>query len=240
MDGYALGVRYFNEQNDATVEVLGWDPDTRAGLLLDFEFNNPDLGRTVTLDLFDQGADTVFAVAGGTGLGSLDAAAERKAAGDRVRVIESDFDSYYVYGDPARVLLTSVLKNTDVAVFNTIRSLVTHTWQPRPVWEDLGSGGVDIAPFHKTNNQVPGFLKNDLRAIRVGIVDGTIPTLPAIRIGLNTDLSGPFAPLVTQIVDGQEAFWQIVNDNGGIDGRQVYLVIRDSGYVVATHLANYE
>ena len=61
-----------------------------------------------------------------------------------------------------------------------------------------------------------------------------------IRIGLNADLSGPFAPLVARIVDGQEAFWQIANDNGGIAGRQVELVIMDSGYEVATHLANYE
>ena len=45
---------------------------------------------------------------------------------------------------------------------------------------------------------------------------------------------------MTRIVDGQEAFWEIVNDNGGIAGRQVELVIMDNGYDVATHLANYE
>jgi ABC-type branched-subunit amino acid transport system substrate-binding protein len=61
-----------------------------------------------------------------------------------------------------------------------------------------------------------------------------------IRIGLNADLSGIFAPLVTQIVDGQEAFWQIVNDNGGIAGRQVVMDVKDNGYDVPTHLANYE
>ena len=61
-----------------------------------------------------------------------------------------------------------------------------------------------------------------------------------IKIGLNADLSGIFAPLVTQIVDGQEAYWEIVNDNGGIAGRQVELVILDNGYDVPTHLENYE
>lgn len=64
-------------------------------------------------------------------------------------------------------------------------------------------------------------------------------TEDTIRIGLNADLSGAFAPLVTQIVDAQEAFWEIVNDNGGIGGRQVELVILDNAYDVPTHLENY-
>ena len=70
-------------------------------------------------------------------------------------------------------------------------------------------------------------------ATDVGVTDDTI------RIGLNADLSGIFAPLVTQIVDGQEAYWEIVNDNGGIAGRQVELVILDNAYDVPTHLENY-
>jgi ABC-type branched-subunit amino acid transport system substrate-binding protein len=64
-------------------------------------------------------------------------------------------------------------------------------------------------------------------------------TEDTIRIGLNADLSGIFAPLVTQIVDGQEAYWEIVNDEGGIAGRQVELVILDNAYDVPTHLENY-
>ena len=70
-------------------------------------------------------------------------------------------------------------------------------------------------------------------ATDVGVTDDTI------RIGLNADLSGIFAPPVTQIVDGQEAYWEIVNDNGGIAGRQVELVILDNAYDVPTHLENY-
>ena len=65
-------------------------------------------------------------------------------------------------------------------------------------------------------------------------------TEDTIRVGLNADLSGAFAPLVTQIVAGQEAFWEIVNDNGGIAGRQIELVILDNAYDVPKHLENYE
>lgn len=120
MDGYALGVAYFNDLTGQAVTVLGWDPETRAGLFLDFQFNDPELGRSLTIDLFEAGADTVFAVAGKTGEGSLEAAAEWKADGANIRVIQPDFDWYAVYGDPSRTLLTSVLKNYDVAIYNTI------------------------------------------------------------------------------------------------------------------------
>lgn len=180
MDGYALGVHYHNQRNGDDVEVLGWDPETRSGILLDFEFDNPELGRSVAEGLFDQGADTVFPVAGRTSLGSLDAAIDRKRAGHDVRVIGPDFDWFRRYGDPARVVLTSVVKQAGVAVYHNIEALVDGTWQAGPIWEDLASDGVDIAPFHRTNRQVPGPVRRELRVIRSGIIDGSIPTLPSL------------------------------------------------------------
>jgi basic membrane protein A len=177
MDGYALGVERFNAENGAGVEVLGWDPSTQTGLFT-FNFDNPADGQATASDLFDQGADTVFPVAGATSLGALDEAALRKAAGESVRVIGVDYDWVEVFGDRDRVILTSVVKDWGVAVFNQIAALVDGTWTEGLILEGLGSGGVDIAPFHKLNRAVPGYLKNDLKAIRAGIIDGSIPTLP--------------------------------------------------------------
>ena len=178
MNGYALGVEYFNAQHGASVEVLGWDVGTQDGLFA-FTFDDPAVGFAITQDLFDQGADTVFPVAGGTSLGSYDAAVERKAAGDEVRVVYPDFDPFRQFDrDPARVLLTSAVKKADVATYNLIEALVDGSWQPGVVVEDLAGDAVDIAPFHRTSNQVPGFVRRDLRDIRAGIIDGSIPTLP--------------------------------------------------------------
>ena len=39
-----------------------------------------------------------------------------------------------------------------------------------------------------------------------------------IRVGLNADLSGPFASLVAEIVAGQEVYWEVFNENGGYEG----------------------
>ncbi len=69
---------------------------------------------------------------------------------------------------------------------------------------------------------------------------GVDPDTMTIRIGLNADLSGIFAALTTKIVDGQLAFWESVNDNGGIGGWKVEPVVLDNAYDVPTHLENYE
>jgi ABC-type branched-subunit amino acid transport system substrate-binding protein len=41
-------------------------------------------------------------------------------------------------------------------------------------------------------------------------------------------------------MDAQTAYWDMVNDNGGIDGKMVDLVVLDNGYDVPTHLDRYE
>ncbi len=61
-----------------------------------------------------------------------------------------------------------------------------------------------------------------------------------ITIGLLSDLSGPFSPLVQVIVAGHEMYWANVNANGGINGLEVVIETRDTGYVVDTHVQLYE
>ena len=61
-----------------------------------------------------------------------------------------------------------------------------------------------------------------------------------IRVGLNTDLTGIFAPLISKITDGHLAYWERVNDTGGIQGWSVEPIVLDNGYDVPKHLENYE
>ena len=61
-----------------------------------------------------------------------------------------------------------------------------------------------------------------------------------IKVGLLSDLSGPFAGLVSAIVAGQEAYWAYVNSQGGINGLEVDLVVEDTGYDVPQHVTLYE
>jgi len=66
-----------------------------------------------------------------------------------------------------------------------------------------------------------------------GVTDDTI------RIGINADLSGPFAALVSEIVLSQEVYWEMVNENGGIGGRMIETVVLDSGYATDKGIENY-
>jgi ABC-type branched-subunit amino acid transport system substrate-binding protein len=84
--------------------------------------------------------------------------------------------------------------------------------------EETGGGEVDPASI----------------AFDYGVTEDTI------RIGMNADLSGIFASTVTPIVDAQEVFWETVNEQGGVAGRQVELIVKDNAYDVPTHLENYE
>lgn len=61
-----------------------------------------------------------------------------------------------------------------------------------------------------------------------------------IVLGVLADYSGPFALLSPDIVDGQLAYYSMINDGGGVHGRQIRLEIRDTGYDVATHVAAYD
>jgi ABC-type branched-subunit amino acid transport system substrate-binding protein len=56
-----------------------------------------------------------------------------------------------------------------------------------------------------------------------------------IRLGMLADLSGPFSTLVKDIVLAQQVYWDRVNKNGGIAGRQIKLDVQDNKYDVPTH-----
>ncbi|NND02919.1 MAG: BMP family ABC transporter substrate-binding protein [Acidimicrobiia bacterium] len=177
MDGYALGVEWYNSVYGADVEVLGWDPDLQSGLF-SFTFTDPAAGQAIASALYDQGADSVFPVAGPTGFGVIDEASLRTANGEEVRVVGVDTDWSADFGDPDRVILTSVIKDLGPAVFNQAAAWVDGTWTGGVVHEGLAEESADIARFRKLNRVVPGFLKNDLKELRSGIIDGSIPTSP--------------------------------------------------------------
>jgi basic membrane protein A len=84
------------------------------------DFVAQDKCKEVALDQISKGSDVVFQVAGGCGLGALDAASERNVWG-----IGVDADQAFL-GDH---VLTSALKRVDVAVFKTIESVVNDTFE---------------------------------------------------------------------------------------------------------------
>ena len=124
--GYAQGVKAVNP--DATV-ILNMTGTTPAA------WNDPVKGAELAKAPKSQGADVLFAAAGGTGGGVLQAAADEG-------ILSIGVDSNQNYLHPGQVL-TSMVKRVDTAVFEAFKAGAD--LQPGVAVMDLKAGGVDYA-----------------------------------------------------------------------------------------------
>ena len=171
MDGFYYGVQKYNADNGTKVEVLGWNPADQKGLFTE-NFESLDDGRTFAQNLVDEGADIVMPVAGPVGLGSAALASELGT--DKLMIIGVDADQFESDTANQNVYLTSVLKNMDVTTFNAIQAVVDGTFEGGVTVGDLKNGGVGLAPYHAFEDAVPQELKDQIEAIKAGIIDGSV------------------------------------------------------------------
>ncbi len=176
--GYEQGAYYINPN----IKVISqYSPDA----------NNPwgDVagGKQVANTEISQGADVIYAAAGGTGLGVFDAANESRAAGNLVYAIGVDSNQDYI--QPG-IVLTSMVKRVDTAVYNLIEATIDGSLNTNYLgkWQQLGlaQNGVSMTDMSYTswvNNsictgtttrgQVVDNLKKD-------IIDGKITVNPLL------------------------------------------------------------
>jgi basic membrane protein A len=103
--GYAQGVKAVNPDATIIANMTGTTPAA---------WNDPVRGAELTMAQISQGSDVVFAAAGGTGVGVLQAAADAD-------ILSIGVDSNQNYLHPGEVL-TSMLKRVDVAVYNAMEA----------------------------------------------------------------------------------------------------------------------
>jgi basic membrane protein A len=173
MDGFALGVQYYNQQKGTAVEVLGWDPATQTGSFTG-NFESKEDGRTLGLSFIDEGADIIMPVAGPVGEGTAAAVKERGNAW----VIGVDADWYETVPDYKDIVLTSVLKNMNITTKGAIQAAMEGTFAGGVIVGTLENGGVGLAPFHDADSLVSAELKAELETIAAEIIAGNIPTSP--------------------------------------------------------------
>lgn len=167
MDGYLAGVRYHNQENDTDVQVIGWNGSDG---LFTGNFESQDDGRQLTEQLLQRDADIIMPVAGPVGLGS---AAALEDAGEG-KLIWVDTDGYESAPQFQSLMLTSVMKNMDVAVFDTVEQALNDEFEGGKYVGTLDNEGVAIAPFHDFEDEVPEGLQDELDTIREGIIAGDI------------------------------------------------------------------
>jgi basic membrane protein A len=119
--------------------------------------------KELALNQIQAGAEVVFQVAGGCGLGALDAARERNVWGIGVDADQSFLGEH---------VLTSALKKVDEAVFRVIQSVQDGTWQGgRNLTLGLEEDGVGLGTI---SDEVPQEDLDDLDTVREKIAAGEI------------------------------------------------------------------
>jgi len=169
MKGFQAGVMYYNTKHGTSVQVLGWDDAKQDGLFTG-NFTSTDDGKSFATSLVQEGADIVMPVAGPVGLGS---AAYCKTSG-KCLIIGVDTDWFVSAPEYNDIELSSVQKKVDVAVFKTIQDVVNGKFTGGTVTYTLADGGVDLAPFHNFDSQVPQSLKDEIAAAKASIINGSL------------------------------------------------------------------
>jgi basic membrane lipoprotein Med (substrate-binding protein (PBP1-ABC) superfamily)/DNA-binding SARP family transcriptional activator len=187
--GFEAGARHVRPDIEVDSRYLTRWPDASG-------FNSPTLGAQVAAELYDGGADVVYAAAGTSGFGLFEAVVtESERQGHHLWAIGVDSDEYLNDG-PAAVLgesrlwaagpddwkphlLTSMVKRFDVAVYDAIVAFRSGELASGDLVFDLANGGVDYA-------MSGGFIDHllpQLEELRVDVVEGRIevPTVPEER-----------------------------------------------------------
>ena len=169
MDGFVDGVAYYNEQKGTDVQVLGWDKEAQEGTFTG-DFKNEATGQTATENFISQGADIILPVAGPVGKGAAAAAEESGTA----KLIWVDSDGYESVEQYKALIISSVLKNIDAAVFATTQETIDGAFSNEPYVGTLENGGVGLAPFHDFEDEVGDELAGELTTLQESIIAGDV------------------------------------------------------------------
>lgn len=154
------------------------DVDEEVEVLVSYtdDFGDPAIGREQANAMFEQDADIVYQVAGGTGQGVIEAAAD---AGRYAIGVDTDQDGLA----PGNVL-TSMIKRIDVAVEETMR-----------LWSDgelaggetlnfgLAEDGVGLSEFTHTRDEIPDEFLEQVEDLRAQIESGELEVWNVIDQG---------------------------------------------------------
>ncbi len=153
--GYVQGVKATNPDATVIQNMTGTTPSA---------WNDPVKGGELTRAQISQGADVVYAAAGGTGIGVLQTAADEG-------ILSIGVDSNQNHLHPGSVL-TSMLKRVDNVVYN----IFTAGKEVRPGFSVFGlaDDGVGYAVDENNAALITDEMRTAVEAAKAGIVSGEI------------------------------------------------------------------
>lgn len=161
--GFEAGAKAVDEGIDVDVAYTG-------------SFSDPSTGRDAALSMYDNGADVVYHAAGGSGVGVF------QAAQDEGRfAIGVDSDQSITEADFADVIVASMVKKVETAIFESVKNVVDDNFKGgTKVSLGLEEEGVACVYGDQLGDEIPGEIKDEVSAARQAIIDGEIevPTEP--------------------------------------------------------------
>ncbi len=155
--GYAQGAKAVDAKAEVTQNMVGTTPSA---------WNDPAKGGELARAQFERGVDVVFAAAGGSGMGSLQAAKEKGKLAIGV-------DSNQNYMHPG-VMLTSMLKRVDNAIYDSFMQVKNGNWQAGISNKGLKEGGVDWALDQHNRKLITPEMEKRINAAKADIVSGKV------------------------------------------------------------------
>jgi basic membrane protein A len=143
-------------------------------------FNDPAKGKELALAQFAQGVDIVFPIAGGTGIGALQAARDE---GKLAVGVDSDQASIFAPTDPAQaaVIFTSVEKRVGDSLYTALAQTLDGT-APYGTALILGlaDGAVGISKNAQYEALVPEDVRAEVEAQEAAIIAGEIEVVSTL------------------------------------------------------------
>ena len=163
--GYAQGAKAVNAKTEITQNMVG----TTSGA-----WNDPAKGGELARSQFERGVDVVFAVAGGSGMGTLQMAKEKGKL-----AIGVDSNQNHLY--PGSIL-TSMVKRVDNTVYDSFMQVKNGTWKGGVSYKGLKEGGVDWALDENNRKLITPEIEKRVLGARKDIIDGKIKVID-YRVG---------------------------------------------------------
>ena len=155
--GYTQGAKFVNPDIEILEDYVGKNPAA---------WNNPDKAQELAENQIDQGADVIFAAAGASGTGVIEAAA---VAG----TLAIGVDSNQNYLKPGTIL-TSMVKHVDRAVYNAFMDAKNDTWTSGLQILGVAQDGVGWSLDEFNRDLISASVESKIEQARKDIIDGKI------------------------------------------------------------------
>ncbi|WP_256081337.1 BMP family protein [Massilia sp. YIM B04103] len=158
--GYAQGAKATDKKVEIFQNMVG---TTSAA------WNDPAKGGELARSQFERGVDVVFAVAGGSGMGTLQTAKEKGKL-----AIGVDSNQNHLYPG---TMLTSMVKRVDNAVYDSFMQMKNGTWKAGVTAKGIKEGGVDWALDEHNRKLITPEIEKKVMGARKDIIDGKIKVI---------------------------------------------------------------